>query len=429
VDINGDVGFDTTVTVGGETVTGNYALANGADVIVATNGADISGVNTGAATTAENLTLTGAITMTEAQHEAFTITALGGTDEVTITTAGAVTAAVGIETYNVSSGGSNDVTVNAAELAVDINGDVGFATTVTVGGETVTGDYALASGADVIVATNGADISGVNTGAATTAENLTLTGAITMTEAQYVPFIGNIIAGGGADSITFTDAVTTARTLDAAVETFVLGDFTNSVTSGAGGQTINADAQADGVVLTLAGTHNVTVSLVAGDLTSISTGNITVTATTGSNVITTGAGLDTISGGDGDDIITGGAFVDTIDVGAGTDKVVIGTVDAAGIDIITGFTNNDTISFVGAASYIVDLNNLEGFATLDLALADVLFGWSGNPQPAAIGFTYRGDTYVVLDGNGSGAYEANFDGVAQLIGTNLGSLSAANFVA
>lgn len=56
----------TTVNVGSATVTGTYALANCGDILDATDGANIAGVNAGVATTAERLTLAGAITMTAA---------------------------------------------------------------------------------------------------------------------------------------------------------------------------------------------------------------------------------------------------------------------------------------------------------------------------------------------------------------------------
>jgi hypothetical protein len=185
VDVAGHANNATTVTVNDLTVTGDYTLENAEDIIVATDGADISGVNDGGVTSAENLNLTGGITMTRAQHEALSFTAGGTADAVTVTDAGAVTAADAIETYNVSSGGSNNVTVNADKLDVDVAGHANNATTVTVNDLTVTGDYTLENAEDIIVATDGADISGVNDGGVTSAENLNLTGGITMTRAQH----------------------------------------------------------------------------------------------------------------------------------------------------------------------------------------------------------------------------------------------------
>ncbi|UOD51451.1 DUF4214 domain-containing protein [Orrella daihaiensis] len=148
------------------------------------------------------------------------------------------------------------------------------------------------------------------------------------------------------------------------------------------------------------------------------------------DIITGGAGNDSIDGGAGNDTLTGGVGEDVIDVGSGVDRVVIGTVAAAGIDVVTGFTSDDQISFVSASSYVVDTNNLDSrFSNLNDAIADVVWGWSGNQQPAAIGFTFASNTYVVIDGNSSKHYEAASDAVVQLVGTDLSTLSTANFVA
>ncbi|MDP2139762.1 MAG: hypothetical protein Q8L20_03010, partial [Gammaproteobacteria bacterium] len=190
--VNGEDATNQTVTVGGLTVTGTYALGTGTDVIVATNGANIAGVNSGAVTTAETLTLTGGITMTRDQHQGFSsIAAAGGADSITLTTAGTVTAASSVETYNIV--GASNITVAAA---TNVNGADGSDQTVTVGGLTVTGTYALGTGTDVIVATTGANIAGVNSGEVTTAETLTLTGGITMTRNQHQGFSAITAAGG-----------------------------------------------------------------------------------------------------------------------------------------------------------------------------------------------------------------------------------------
>ena len=79
----------TTVNIGAQTVTGTFALADEADVLKLTASADISGLNTGGATTAENLDLetvdTINATMTEAQYDGFTgITANNDDDTITI---------------------------------------------------------------------------------------------------------------------------------------------------------------------------------------------------------------------------------------------------------------------------------------------------------------------------------------------------------
>lgn len=249
--VTGGSGNATLVISTGLAVTGTYGLAGGADVISAATGVDLSGVNGGAATTAESLDLNGAVKMTQAQHGAFTsFTATGGSDSVEITTGGAVTAKAGIETYTLSGGGSNTLTVLAG--ATQIIGAAGKATTVDVGGNTVSGTWSLDNANDVIVA-SGASIAGVNSGLATTAENLTLTGGIIMTQAQSVG-LSNISATGGADFITITTGGT--------------------VTARAGVETYTVSGGASNNVFVLASTS---VNGAAGNATTVSVGGTTVT--------------------------------------------------------------------------------------------------------------------------------------------------------
>jgi hypothetical protein len=48
----------------------------------------------------------------------------------------------------------------------------------------------------------------------------------------------------------------------------------------------------------------------------------------------------------------------------------------------------------------------------------------------ALGFIYKGETYVVIDGaKGTSQFNASTDAIVKLVGMNLGTLSAANFTA
>jgi hypothetical protein len=175
--------------------------------------------------------------MTVAQHNGFaTINANGTDDTITLTDSGTVTVKAGIGTYSVVGGSS--VTVSATNTAVSITGTNAAATTVTVAGNTVTGTYNLQHTADVLVATNGANITGVNAGALTTAESLDLTDTITMTAAQYGDgtttglTTGAIVAGGGSDQINISNAFSAAIGANAtAVETIVLQSTSADVAS------------------------------------------------------------------------------------------------------------------------------------------------------------------------------------------------------
>ena len=291
--------------------------------------------------------------------------------------------------------------------------------TVNIGGRTMTGALDFGGGTvNALVATNGANIAGVNGGLSTTANALTLTGGMTMTAVQYADFAGRITASGSTDSITFTTALGGAAVLDSQVETFVFANVTgNAVTTGATGQTLNADALGDGRSLTLSGGNNVTVSLVNGDLSAgTASGNLTVTAGAGTNVIQTGSGNDSITGGTG---------VDQIDVSVGgADHITLGN-SANGIDVITGFSNNDVFHFAGLANgYFNDsATNYNGEATLSAAADAAASGGSGYE---AIGFIYLGNQYILINVNNLN-YVASEDALVQVIGTNLATLSASNF--
>jgi hypothetical protein len=127
VNVTGGDGNDTVIVGADLAVTGTYDLGGGTDVLELGDGADISGVNEGDATTAETLVVAGAATMTTAQHEAFaTVTGEGDADAITLTTGGAVTAAAAVETYVLSDAG-NDLTVNAEKLDVNVTGGDGCA--------------------------------------------------------------------------------------------------------------------------------------------------------------------------------------------------------------------------------------------------------------------------------------------------------------
>ncbi|EJE49107.1 putative calcium-binding protein [Acidovorax sp. CF316] len=314
--VTGGSGDATLVIAPGLAVTGNYVLNGFSGEISAGNGVNLSGVNSGGATTAQNLTINGAISMSQAQHGAFaTFSATGGSDEATITTGGAVTANAGIETYKLSGGGSNTLTVPGG--APNIIGAAGNATTVDVGGNTVTGTWALGASADVIVATTNANISGVNGGAATTAENLTLTGGIIMTQAQSLG-LTNISATGGADFISITTGgIVTAR---AGVETYTVS----------GGASNN--------VFVLASTS---VNGVAGNATTVSVGGTTVTGN-----YQLGHGADVLEATNGANIA--GATTSSVENLAVSGDVSMRANQYTAFGTITATGNNDRIILTSA---------------------------------------------------------------------------------
>ncbi len=351
VDINGTAGQPLTVNVGGLTVTGDYALGDAADVIIATAGADISGVNSGAATTAELIDVTGDVTMTVPQHAAFVaangIDAAGVADQITLSDSGTVDADADIETYVLGALGGSTLNVDAAGTAVNVTG-TGGSDVVNVDGLTVTGTYSLGGAADEITATTGADISGVNGGAATTAEQLNLTGIITMTVAQHTGFgTGNIVAGGGADEVILADGGVVV--VDADVEQYTSafgGTFnlfgnsataTNVTSTAAGADIISAGGQV------LTGTYD----LGAGSDEIVGQGGFDITGATLTAIEglrLDGAGTFTMTG-DQYNAFTAGIT----DLGGDTQTIVL-TTAAAGVVIADDDVENFTLQDAGADS-------------------------------------------------------------------------------
>jgi len=369
-----------TYTLGAGAYTGTYTNMEAGDTLVVVNGTNFSGVNAGGAVGMGILNATGTVTLTQTQHQAFTtVNAAGAADTLSVLGAGAVTAAAAIETYSVSSTGANNVTVNAAKTGVNITGAAANATTVTIGGNTVTGTYALGNAADVIIATDGANISGVNAGAATTAENLTLTGTITLTNAQYGGVAAAITALGAADGIIVTDNAALG-TVNVALESVRLnGTGADTATFGL------ADAA------TLA--QSVAVNLIGGGADTITLNNASIDA-----------GLKVIN----------------ITNFASDDKLVS---QVAGVGKSSGIFYNDSTGGIAglAAGSIVEVNAASYQAGTLTNTAAVLAYLTG------AGLTGNGvqATVVVYNGNGTaGIYQINetnaalgaFDTI-ELIGT------------
>lgn len=282
----GAAGTVSTIILGNGVYTGTYTAIDTTDIVkvgTTTNVSAIAGLNTGAVISFQNTATAGAgLTLSNAQNGV--VTFADTTNAQTITVNGAADTFVvadGIESYIVIGGSA--VTVSATNTAVNITGSaVAAASTVVVGGNTVTGTYSLndTGNADSITATNGADITGVNNGAATTAEALNVTGTITMTAAQLAGFTTQDAVGTSDVVIVTTSAA--HGTIDA--------DYEGITFNGAGVDTANfglADA-ADG---TTSGQASVAVSLAGGGADVITIRNTSVD--TGAKVINiTGFGAD-----------------------------------------------------------------------------------------------------------------------------------------
>ncbi|TFH86521.1 DUF4214 domain-containing protein [Billgrantia azerbaijanica] len=314
-------GGETTIQVDG-TYTGTFTDAGTADAVELADGADISGATNLDVATA---TLAGDATISDAQHDAYvagTLNAAGGANTLTIANAASIAAEAPVESYVLNAGGTIDVTGNTD---VDVDDGAGVTTTINVNGATVSGTYALAGAGDQITLTNGADISGINGGAATTAETLNVTGAVTMTAAQHTA----ITAGGVADQVTFTTAAS-GITLDGDIETYVLANATNSVTLGNLAQNVTG------------GTGNDTIDVAALHVTGTLDG---------------GAGTDTIFA-DGSADLTGATLTSIEQLEH--DSAAIVTINDSQFGSFTDFLGG-----LGTNRVVVADNNTAITATLD----------------------------------------------------------------
>jgi hypothetical protein len=412
---------DTVTVIDGVTSTSD--LMAGANIVVVGDGYDISeGVFNATGGTVQ-YSLNGVSTATLSGAQATKIGTATGTQTITVATLANGTLGAAAENF-VLGNFANNVTLGAA--AQNVTGGTG-ADTVTTGGVAASGTMNGGGGAsdklivdadlgaatvtafELLHVADDSDVSLVNGGAALGTATLTMIASVDlkMTVAQNEAMKASASVTGTSQSITLADAGTT--TAIAGIETYNFAAGSSTIATGGVGQTFNANALADGEVLTLTGTHAASITLVAGDLdASAATGALTVTATTGTNVIATGSGNDTV---------TGGAGLDTIDLGTGNDVVVLNSL--SGTDSITGFGAGDKVQFSKAT--------FTGLGTTG-ALAGTAFESSAGLTSAAtaagrvIYDTSTGDLYYDADGaGGTGAVL-----VATL--TGLPALAAVNFV-
>jgi Ca2+-binding RTX toxin-like protein len=432
----GGTGADTVTAITG--VTSSSDLKAGANVVVVTNGANLSagtfsatggtlGFNVAAAATAtlnaaqaaaissgagtQNITLSNAATSLALHSSVETFTLGNFTNSVTLGASGQnVTGGTGVDT----------VTISGTVASGTLDGGGGTADKLVAGG---TVGAATISNFEILNVTTTSNISAANGGAGLGATTLTMVASkgLSMTIAQNDDLSSSATVAGTGQFVTLTDAGTT--TTIAGIETYNLAAGASTLTLGSTGQTVNANALADGDLLALAGGYSATVTLVTGDLDATAAGgNITVTATTGTNVIETGSGNDNISAGTGDDTIDAGAGADTVTGAAGSDDITLG----AGSDVLvfSSLTGADTITDYDVATDVVHLSKgvLTGLGALGALGASAFESGAGLTAAATAAgrIVYdqtTGDLYYDVDGTGGTAavLVATFTGTPALV--------------
>ena len=378
------------------------------------NGGNIAGVTkaggaAGDAFTATNLTLASgaSVSMTAAQNNGFSGTvSVGGTNTFTMTTAGAVTAISGVETYQLAAGAQTITLADAGQnVTADGTGGNGLVTIDTGSLTSVTGTFTSAGNDTMkllLSSTSGVDISAVNM-AAVDNVGLDTDADGTMTIAQH----SVVNSGAGSNKITLTGNGTV--TGNSAIEEYVLASGANNFILANVDQTVTGNSGVD-----------------------------EITGGTGDDTITGGAGGDTLLGGTGDDRITGGADEDSLTGGDGADTFVFASGASGNLtttkDTILDFNDSvDTLEFDITTSDAVAYDEVDGgtggvrmFGDEFLTYANTAFAGGKNVYFAA-DIAATGNGYLAVDINGNGAFNAGVDTFIELTGlSSVDDLSASN---
>ncbi len=428
------VGNDETLTITDASHITSTSVANGGagtDTIVLATGSDLSTAGF-TLSNFETVTLAAnaSVTMTEAQHDAFTtINGNTGTEQITLASAngdGNVTGDADIETYALGVTGFN-FTLGAATQNVTGSGG---ADTVTVGTLTPTGTLNGAGGTDTLSLGNGANIAGATV---SNFENLSLAsgGTVTIGASQLSQFSGTITAAGSETvNVTGDGAFTTLTN----VETHSVADDTTNartITVGQAGAGVTATSATDAVTFDLGtltytgtitgeGTVNDTLSL--GNGANISGGTITgvenLTLASGASVTLTTAQLNaftgtiTATGTQTATLATTGSVtgadlsaIETIATAAdaGAQTITLTAAQAAGKTLTAGDAGQDGFTVTGSAGGQT-VTGSAGADTIDGGAGDdTLSGGGGNDVVSG------GDGFDVLAG---GAGNDTFTGSA-----------------
>jgi len=307
------------------------------DTLSLTTGANIAGATLNHI---ENLQLASgaSISLTQAQHDAFTGTVVAtGTETLTLTGSGDFSTFNSIESYiiNSDSSGSRTVTLNSAtQVITDTSSDT--AVTFDLGNMsfigTLSGD---ASVADNVSVTNGADITGGTFNNLSTLILGTDT-TIAIDAANIGDFATGIVGSSGSDVLKLMDGGTfdfTATTVSG-IEALSVGTNNNTTIT----LTDNFNANGQAVAISNA-TGSVLSASIEIDASAFVTDTLTIT-------LSNFNGNDIFKGGSGDDVLRPGAGVDTLTGNLGNDSFVGSATELDG-DTITDLTSGDKILLTG----------------------------------------------------------------------------------
>lgn len=342
----GSLTYTGTIT-GDNTTADTLSLGSGADITAAT----INGVS--------NLTIeSGAnVAMTVSQHQNFngTLTA-SGSETITLSGDGDITALTGIENYLIGDDSSNTrtITILSGTTSVTAN-STSDAITFAIGGSAysgiLTGDSSVA---DNLLVTDGADVSG---GVFNSIGTLSLaSGASVAVDAENLnDFTTGITGSTGIETLNLMDGGTFdfATTNVTGIEGISIG--TNNVATINLTDNFNADTQTVSVT-------NTTGSAITADLV------IDASAFVGDVLEITAAdldGSDTMIGGSGADTIRPGEGADTITGNGGSDNFIGESSDLNG-DTLTDLSIGDVITITGMTGLSTSNVRFNGSSILEI---------------------------------------------------------------
>jgi Ca2+-binding RTX toxin-like protein len=445
-----------TVQVGGLTVTGTLLGGGGADVLTLGDGANISGATVASFETV-TIAANAGVTMSIAQHGAFTTFTDNASQKITLSDVGSLNGNANIESYVLASGASTFTVDDAGQSVTGVAGN----DTIIVGtNSTLTGTLDGGADTDTLSLGIGADISGATV---SNFENLTLggTGSYTLAASHLAQFTGTITA---ANTETIIVSGNGNFTTLANIENYTVNDDTNTSTrtitltestnvtanSGSDAITFNAGALTLTGTLTGEGTVNDTLQLSSGanitgaTLSAIEnltlSGGASVTMTSAQHAAfsgtVAGTGADTIMISDAGTTVNGAAAIENYVLSNNSTTFNIGTGAAA--QNVTGGSGNDTIGVgaetvtgtlaAGTGTDVLSAGNgadisgatLSGFESFNMSAGAVIMtGAQHNTFGASITGAGGADT-ITLDSTVSGANVTGSDVIENYVLTQGG---------
>ena len=437
---------DDNLSVAALTTLGALDGAGGNNTITAANTADIKG---SAITNFTNLTLaSGAgITMTAAQHNAFTGTITApGSETITLSTAGTVTALANVEKYTLPNAFTsftdnsldNTVTLGTGANAIVMSGGgtdvIATANSATATTNTIT----------VSAATGTVTVQNVGTNSAST-DNITVSGAAAIVFDGTTNNSGNqvttitmsraLTANDKFLADDTTDTTTLVLNASQGAQFTLLGtNYTalDTISLGLAGGTYNLVTQNASDIATIQNTSGVVLTGPVTLDTSLEVSGVTVDLTVGTVVPTgvatvkiSGTAASTIKTGSAADAITltavNGAVTTTVATGDGNDTIGMTTATTAIANDnlqIDGGAGSDVLTLVQGVATVSNSGDIKGIERLEVSGASAFTWITANADVSAdttVNFAATTTGSITIDGSlsASKAWAVSILGVTQ----------------